>query len=610
MTGPPSCLPGAHCGAQPIRRVPSRSRAAPWCSHSCAAAASRFCAAAHPFKFDSLSLPHSLTLALTFSLTLRFPLPNLQMTPRKVWERGVNVQDDIFERIKNLPGNDQTIVISIDGVQITREQLLTILPGERISDSVARFMFHHIARVSTQSEAQSNGENLTVCFPHGPEGTVIFSLDWCDSMLKNNRADLEKWKVGGWTRGRNLWKSPNWIIPVNRENAHYFHVVVFTRATHSQVHICDSMRYDGCEAFYEKLFKGVQKIGEASAVQEGIDVQIVRDWELYVREEHPEQDDSCNCLPATACSIHDTLTGVKTTDKADYVKRREIFAQICYEMVPDDLKDDEEREPLGFSSVCPDISVYEKPQKPVWIGSTNENGQQHGRGVLHWGSGNWSEGEFEKGKEHGPWVLNFASGAVCKGEFVDKAKHGHWVEALSNGDREEGTYDSGKKHGRWLKTRKNGSTWDAVFDHGAITKSWMVFACGGCGGSMEGGEAMSEGAILAGPAMAVTGNASLEAYLGSGGNVKPRMPESETSSSGQSGGFVRSISGESGTLGLKPAGNKTPGYERGARHKPAPTTQSLFAKPTTPVQTPGKDHSDSEQVSAYAPAKFIVAVLS
>ena len=75
---------------------------------------------------------------------------------------------------------------------------------------------------------------------------------------------------------------------------------------------------------------------------------------------------------------------------------------------------------------------------------------------------------------------------------------------------------------------------------------------------MEGGEAMSEGAILAGPAMAVTGNASLEAYLGSGGNVKPRMPESETSSSGQSGGFVRSISGERGTLGLKPAGNKTP----------------------------------------------------
>jgi hypothetical protein len=65
------------------------------------------------------------------------------------------------------------------------------------------------------------------------------------------------------------------------------------------------MRYDGCEAFYEKLFKGVQKIGEASAVQEGVHVQIVRDWELYVREEHPEQDDSCNCLPATACSIHD-----------------------------------------------------------------------------------------------------------------------------------------------------------------------------------------------------------------------------------------------------------------------------------------------------------------
>ena len=181
------------------------------------------------------------------------------------------------------------------------------------------------------------------------------------------------------------------------------------------------------------------------------------------------------------------MTGVKTTDKADYAKRREIFAQICYEMVPDDLKDDEERKGLGSSSVCPDISGNEKPQKPVWTGPTNAKGQRHGWGVLHWGSGNRSEGEFKEGKEQGPWVLNFASGAVCKGKFVDKVKHGHWVEALSNGDREEGTYDSGKKHGRWLKTRKNGSTWDAVFDHGNITKSWMVFACGGCGGSMEGG---------------------------------------------------------------------------------------------------------------------------
>ena len=553
-----------------------------------------------------------------------------------MWERGVNVEDDIFAKIKNLRGNAQTIVIAIDGVEITREQLLTILPGKWISDSVARFMFQHIARVSTQSEAQSNGDHLTVCFPHGPEGTVIFSLDWCETMLKHNRADLEKWKVERWTSGRNLWESPNWIIPVNRENAHYFHVVVFTRATHCQVHICDSMRYDGWEAFNEKLFKGVQKIGEASAAQEGIDVQKVRDWELYVREKHPQQDDSYNCLPATACSIHDTLTGIKTTDKADYVKSREIYAQICYEMVPDDLKDDEERKRLGSSSVCPDISIYEKPQKPVWRGPTNAKGQRHGWGVLLWGSGARSEGEFKEGKEQGPWVLNFASGAVCKGEFVDKVKHGHWVEALSNGDREEGTYDSGKKHGRWLKTRKNGSTWDAVFDHGNITKSWMVFACGGCGGSMEGGEAMSEGAIRAGHAMAVTGNASLDAALGSGGNVKPRimdkknipstpthlpvqprlpspsssfdegcrrhaaMPEPETSSSGQSGVFVRSISGGRGTLGLKPAGNKTPGSE----------PQSLFAKPTTPLQTPGKDHSDSKQVSAYAPAKLIEVIVA
>ena len=117
------------------------------------------------------------------------------MTPRKMWERGVNVEDDIFERIKNLRGNAQTIVIAIDGVEITREQLLTILPEKWISDSVARFMFQHIARVSTQSEAQSNGDHLTVCFPHGQEDTVMFSLDWCESMLKNNRADLEKWKV-------------------------------------------------------------------------------------------------------------------------------------------------------------------------------------------------------------------------------------------------------------------------------------------------------------------------------------------------------------------------------------------------------------------------------
>ena len=62
--------------------------------------------------FDSLSLPHSLSFALTFSLTLRFPLPNLQMTPRKVWERGVNVQDDIFKKIEKLRGNAQTIVIA------------------------------------------------------------------------------------------------------------------------------------------------------------------------------------------------------------------------------------------------------------------------------------------------------------------------------------------------------------------------------------------------------------------------------------------------------------------------------------------------------------------
>jgi hypothetical protein len=234
---------------------------------------------------------------------------------------------------------------------------------------------------------------------------------------------------------------------------------------------------------------------------------------------------------------------------------------------------------------------------------------------------------------------------VCKGEFVDKVKHGHWVEALSNGDQEEGTYDSGKKHGRWLKTRKNGSTWDAVFDHGNITKSWMVFAFGGCGGRMEGGEARSEGAIRAGHAMAMTGNDSLDAALGSCGKVKPRktdnknipstpthlpvqprlqspssfdegccrravMPEPETSSSGHFDGFVRSVSRERSTLRLKPAGNKTPGSELGARHKPGPAPQSLFAKPTTPLQTPGKDHSDSIQVSACAPAKFIVAVLS
>ena len=164
---------------------------------------------------------------------------------------------------------------------------------------------------------------------------------------------------------------------------------------------------------------------------------------------------------------------------------------------------------------------------------------------------------------------------------------------------------------------------------------------------MEGGEAMSdsEGAIRAGHAMAVTGNASLDAALESGGNMKPRktdnknipstpthlpvqprlqspssfdegcrrraaMPEPETSSSGQSGGFVRSISGGRGTLELKPAANKTPGSELGARHTPVPRPQSLFAKPTTRLQTPGKVHSDSKQVSAYAPAKFIVAVLS
>jgi hypothetical protein len=78
------------------------------------------------------------------------------------------------------------------------------------------------------------------------------------------------------------------------------------------------------------------------------------------------------------------------------------------------------------------------------------------------------------------------------------------------------------------------------------------------------------------------------------------MPEPETSSSGQSGVFVRSISGGRGTLGLKPAGNKTPGSE----------PQSLFAKPTTPLQTPGKDHSDSKQVSAYAPAKLIEVIVA
>ena len=408
-----------------------------------------------------------------------------------MWERGVNVQDDIFEKIKKLRGNAQEIVIAIDGVEITREQLLTILPGKCISDSIARFMFQHIARVSTQSEAQSNGENLTVCFPHGPERTVIFSLDWCDSMLKNNRSNLEAWNCSRWTRGRNLWENPHWILPVNRECAHYFHIVVYPRAARSQVHICDSKPYEGSQAFYERLFKGVQMIGEASAAQEGIDVQKVQAWELYIREEHPEQEGNYNCLPATGCSIHDTLTGEKTTDKADYVKSREIYAQICYEMVRDDLKDDEEREQLGSSSVCPDISVTEKPQKPVWKGPTNAKGQRHGWGVLYWVSGTQSEGEFKEGKEQGPWVLNFASGAVCKGGFVDKVKHGHWVEALSNGDQEEGTYVSGKKHGRWLKTRKNGSTWDAVFDHGNITKSWMVFACGGCEGS-RGGQCMNE----------------------------------------------------------------------------------------------------------------------
>ena len=83
------------------------------------------------------------------------------------------------------------------------------------------------------------------------------------------------------------------------------------------------------------------------------------------------------------------------------------------------------------------IVPYLRKPKQGYEGNKDSDGNMHGRGILHYGSGNVYEGLFENGLRHG-------QGKLC----------------CSNGDEYDGQWQHDKRHGRGSFIGADGSDYE------------------------------------------------------------------------------------------------------------------------------------------------------
>lgn len=89
-------------------------------------------------------------------------------------------------------------------------------------------------------------------------------------------------------------------------------------------------------------------------------------------------------------------------------------------------------------------------------------GDDNGRGVMTWASGNRYEGDFRDGRFHGRGVFAWANGNRYEGEFRDGTFHGRGV-LTATGDRYEGEFRNGKRTGQAIMIWRDGTRFEGPF---------------------------------------------------------------------------------------------------------------------------------------------------
>jgi hypothetical protein len=101
-------------------------------------------------------------------------------------------------------------------------------------------------------------------------------------------------------------------------------------------------------------------------------------------------------------------------------------------------------------------------------GGRNALGEEEGRGMMVYASGDMYEGQWRAGKKHGQGKYTTATGDVYEGEYVENVREGHGKLSFATGDVYEGGFVDGKKHGVGTYTTAYGRVSAGYFDAGAM----------------------------------------------------------------------------------------------------------------------------------------------